>query len=250
VTLTIPWGSFYYAVWISGPQAGQLAYVLLDGDTVDHLMLPFTTFSWPPDTRTVLGGLEASGEITTHDITTFLFPETFQLDEAGGIFTGYHSWDAEPGDASNGNRVRYFSYIESSWFSSEWRIGPATGIEDISPLSHEFAETFNDPFSGSDANINNVVNATTGAHDITPWWSSGGLLCMDYLETGDAVELLPNPDYPITMNGMTYHPQTEALLQWFEGMTPSDATGGAYSYPDTSVLTSANPPNTPLNCGQ
>ncbi len=76
---------------------------------------------------------------------------------------------------------------------------------------------------------------------ITPWWDSNGL-CMDYLETGDVVEVLPNPDYPITMNGMTYHPQTEALLQWFEGMTPSDATGGAYSYPDTSILTTANPP--------
>ena len=42
----------------------------------------------------------------------------------------------------------------------------------------------------------------------------------------------------------------KALLQWFEGMSPSDATGGAYSYPDTSVLTSANPPNMPPGCGQ
>jgi len=75
-------------------------------------------------------------------------------------------------------------------------------------------------------------------------------LCLDYLETGDVIEVLPNPDDPITMNGMTYHPQTEALLQWFEGATPSDAIGGAYSYPDTSILTSANPANMPLNCGQ
>ena len=74
-------------------------------------------------------------------------------------------------------------------------------------------------------------------------------LCLDYLETGDVIEVLPNPDDPITMNGMTYHLQNEALLQWFEGMTPSDATGGAYSYPDTRILTSANPANTPLNCG-
>jgi hypothetical protein len=248
VTLELPWGSFGYAVWASGPQAGQIAYVLLDGFTVDDLMLPTTTFSWPPDTSTVLGGLEASGEVTTHDIPTFLFPETFQLGD-GFIYTAFHSWDTEPGDASNGNLQRYFPYIEASWFSAEWHVGPVTGIEDISPLSHELSETFNDPFVGTDADLNNVLNATTGAHDITPWWESNGL-CADLLETGDVIEVLPNPDYPITMNGMTYHPQTEALLQWFEGMTPSDATGGAYSYPDTSSLTSANPPNTPLNCGQ
>jgi hypothetical protein len=237
VTLEMPWGSFGYAVWASGPQAGQIAYVLLDGNTVDTLMFPTTTFSWPPDTSTVLGGLEASGEVTTHDITTFLFPETFQLGD-GFIFAGFHSWDREPGDASNGNLLRYFPYIEASWYSAEWRIGPVTGIEDISALSHEMSETLNDPFVAVD-----------GAHDLTPWWESNGL-CLDYLETGDVIEVLPNPDDPITMNGMTYHPQTEALLQWFEGMTPSDATGGAYSYPDTTVLTSANPPNTPLNCGQ
>ena len=122
-------------------------------------------------------------------------------------------------------------------------MGPVTGIEDVSTLSHELSETLNDPFVGGDAS-----RSVSGAHDITPWWSSGGV-CLDYLETGDVVEGLPNPDYPITMNGVTYHPQTEALLQWFEGMTPSDATGGAYSYPDTSILTSANPPNTPVNCG-
>ncbi len=236
VTLEMPWGSFEYAVWISGPQAGQIAYVLLDGFTVDDLMFPTTTYSWPPDTSTVLGGLEASGEITTHDITTFLFPETFQMGD-GFLYAGFHSWDREPGDASNGNLVRYFPYIAASWYSAEWRVGPITGIEDISALSHELSETFNDPFVAVD-----------GAHDLTPWWESNGL-CLDYLETGDVIEVLPNPDDPITMNEMTYHPQTEALLQWFEGMTPSDATGGAYSYPDTSILTSANPANTPLNCG-
>ena len=34
-----------------------------------------------------------------------------------------------------------------------------------------------------------------------------------------------------------YHPQTEALLQWFEIGNPSNAIGGAYSYPDTAALT-------------
>ncbi len=82
VTLEMPWGSFGYAVWASGPQAGQIAYVLLDGATVDNLMFP-TTYSWPPDTQLrSWGRLEASGEITTHDITTFLLPDTFELGDA------------------------------------------------------------------------------------------------------------------------------------------------------------------------
>jgi hypothetical protein len=44
----------------------------------------------------------------------------------------------------------------------------------------------------------------------------------------------------ITTNGMTYHPQTEALLQWFESNGTSDAVDGAFSYPDETILTTAN----------
>ena len=241
VTLEMPWDSYGAFVWTSGPNAGQIAFVLLDSATFDNLMYP-TTFSWPPDSSSVLGGLEASGAITTHDITTFLLPDTFQLTTSPCclVFTGEHGSDTEPGDASNGNRQRYFPVIDASWFSTDFEVGGGvvTGIEDVSTLSHEFSETLNDPFVAAD-----------DAHDITPWWDLDGQ-CQDLLETGDVIERLPNPDYLITMNGMTYHPQTEALLQWFEGMTPSDATGGAYSYPDTSALTTANPANTPLNCGQ
>jgi hypothetical protein len=62
------------------------------------------------------------------------------------------------------------------------------------------------------------------------------------MEVGDVVEVysvLRSDVVPITINGMTYHPQTEALLQWFEGQTPSTAVDGAYSYPDETILTSA-----------
>lgn len=41
---------------------------------------------------------------------------------------------------------------------------------------------------------------------------------------------------------MTYHPQNEALLQWFEFMSPSNALGRAYSYPNASTLTSLSAP--------
>jgi hypothetical protein len=43
------------------------------------------------------------------------------------------------------------------------------------------------------------------------------------------------------------HPQNEALLQWFEFKTKSDAFHGAYSYPDTTVLTGPSAPRK-ANC--
>lgn len=38
-------------------------------------------------------------------------------------------------------------------------------------------------------------------------------------------------------SGMTYHPQTEALLQCFEPKTTSTAINSSFSYPNTRVLT-------------
>ena len=40
---------------------------------------------------------------------------------------------------------------------------------------------------------------------------------------------------------VAYHPQNEALLQWFEFESPSSAIDGAYSYPNESVLTALSP---------
>jgi hypothetical protein len=94
-------------------------------------------------------------------------------------------------------------------------------------------EIFNDPFIISDM-----------VHNVTPWWLSPGAR-----ETGDVAESLPNSLVPISMNGFTYHPQNEALLQWFEFKSPSDALGDAYSYPNTAQLTQLSPPQKPL-CAQ
>jgi len=53
----------------------------------------------------------------------------------------------------------------------------------------------------------------------------------------------------VTVNGYTYHPQTEALLPWFEFQSNSSSIDNAYSYPNEDVLTSLSAPQ-PLNCGQ
>jgi hypothetical protein len=97
---------------------------------------------------------------------------------------------------------------------------------DIFPLSHELGELLNDPF----------------ANNATPSYQLPGLppgFCQSNLEVGDLIENLPNPTQPLTLHGFTYHPQTLGLLQWFEGVNPSDAFGGDYSFPDSTVLTVA-----------
>ena len=206
--------------------------VLVDVDTFVNKLFPATV---PVDNTTVMGAAEIAGDVTTKDISTFLFPNTFLYigDPSNCCILGFHTYDFEPGDASNGNLERRFVTNYSSWISPGLFGG---GFSDVIALSHEIAEIFNDPFITSD-----------GIHDVTPWWLSPNGLCRDLLETGDVIEGLPNGVYPITMNGFTYHPQNEALLQWFEFMSPSDAYLGAYSFPNRSVLTSPSVPQ-PFRC--
>jgi hypothetical protein len=103
---------------------------------------------------------------------------------------------------------------------------------DVTAISHEVAESYNDPFVASD-----------GIHNVTPWWLSPNGNCQNDLEDGDVVEGLGNATFPVTMpNGFTYHPQNEALLQYFTRQTPSSAIHGAFSYPNESVLTGPSAP--------
>lgn len=102
--------------------------------------------------------------------------------------------------------------------------GDPTIFADIFALAHELGEILNDPF----------VNNTTPNYQL-PGLPAG--FCQNNLEVGDLIENLPNPSQPITLNGFTYHPQTLGLLQWFEGINPSDAFNGDYSFPDTTLLT-------------
>lgn len=111
--------------------------------------------------------------------------------------------------------------------------GDPNVFADINALSHELGETLNDPF------INNI----------TPNYQLLGFpsgTCQNLLEVGDVVEGL-SPDYTdITLHGFTYHPQTLGLLQYFEGITPSNAINGDYSFPDPTRLTT---PFTPCPTG-
>jgi hypothetical protein len=161
-----------------------------------------------------------AGDITTQDMSTFLFPNTYLFDGNQCCVLGFHSYVF---DDSNPKAEARWVFNYSSWITAGLFNG---GFADVTATSHEIAETYNDPFVASD-----------GVHDVTPWWLAPNGNCQDDLETGDVIEGLPNGVFPITVNNFTYHPQNEALLQWFEFMVPSDALDGAYSYPNESVLT-------------
>src|SRR5262245_23899333 len=199
--------------------AGNLLFVLVDANTFINALFPPT----PTDTTSIMGAVENAGQIRTSDFSTFLFPNTFLFIDtpANCCILGFHSYDVEPGDKDNGFRERRFVMNYSSWISPGIFQG---GFSDITALSHEFMEAVNDPF------VNNA----------TPWWLGPGPgPCMNVLESADVLETLPDPTFPITMNGTTYHPQNVALLPWFAGVKKSPAIFGAFSYPDTTILTQA-----------
>ncbi|MGC0774434.1 MAG: hypothetical protein WB543_15985 [Candidatus Acidiferrum sp.] len=196
------------------------AYVLIDYGTFVNALFPATA----TDTTTPIGAAENAGDITTKDISTFLFPNAylyFNGNPSDCCVLGFHSYDLEPGGPNNGFQERRYVMNYSSW-TTPGLFG--TAFADITALSHEMSETFNDPFGGN----------------ATPWWLAPNGNCQNNLETGDVIEGLPNAVYPISLNGSTWSPQNEGLLQWFAGQTPSSAIHHAYSYPDTSVLPAAS----------
>jgi len=228
-TLSIPRGAYYFALNNDG---SCCAFVLVDIDVFSNRLFPPS----PSDVSTPIGATEHSGDITTKSIATFLVPNTYlylNRNPNKCCVLGFHTYDFEPGDASNGFREKRYVLNYSSWISPGL-FGP--GFEDVTALSHEITESLNDPFVGSD-----------GIHGITPWWLSQNGNCQNDLEVGDVIEGLPDSTVPIKTGGRTYHPQNEALLQWFEFQSPSTALGGAYSYPNQGVLTSLSPPQG-MNC--
>lgn len=169
--------------------------------------------------------------ITTKDISTFLFPNVFLYfgNTSDCCVLGFHTYFFDP--SSDPEKRWVLNY--SSWISPGL-FGPT--VQDVTALSHEIAETYNDPFVVSD-----------NVHDLTPFWLAPNGNCGETLETGDVIEGLPNETFPVLLNGILYHPQNEALLQWFEFESPSSALGGAYSYPNAAVLPQLSAPQK-LNC--
>jgi len=172
-----------------------------------------------------------AGRFTTGALNVALFPNTFlfSLNDTGGVGSccvlGFHTFftDTAPTESR-------WVFAFASWISP----GVFSGFQDVTALSHEISEAINDPF------VNNLVPA---------WqYPNEPGTCQDNLETGDPVEVLSNPMFPVNVSGRTYHPQTEALLQWFEQKTTSTAINIAFSYPNTKVLPRGATAFGPLEC--
>src|ERR1700722_7325651 len=176
---------------------------------------------------------QAVNDIIANNYTTDAFnmqtwPNTFlfSIDSTGkpvpGLVLGFHTYIF---DSSQTPQPRWI-FAFSSWISPGLF---GAGFQDVTALSHETSEALNDPFGNT----------------AVPRWQFPGQpptskVCQGNLETGDPVEVLPNATVNITLKErrevFTYHPQTEALLQWFEMGTTSDAISGAFSYPNTAAL--------------
>ena len=218
--LKLPFGTYRFA----RNSDGTLRYVLVDYSYFTNALFPPAA----PDDTTIMGSLEIHGQISTKEITTLLFPDTYLYigSVSNCCVLGYHSVDFEAGDASNGNVPRLYVMNYSSWISPGIFGG---GFTDITALSHEMSEIFDDPFVSFDS-----------IHNQTPWWLSPNGNCQNNLEVGDVIEGLVNATLPITMpNGFTYHPQNVAMLQWFTTHPKSDGYKGAFSFPDATVLPTA-----------
>ena len=138
----------------------------------------------------------------------------------GGFHTAFEASQA-------GNKIFVQTFVFATSLDADIAdlvFSDPTIFADVYGLSHELGETLNDPFINNLTPNYQLPGAPAGA-------------CQNALEVGDVVENLANPSLPITLHGFTYHPQTLALLQWFEGKVPSDAINGDYSFPDPTRLT-------------
>lgn len=181
---------------------------------------------------TVVNAIGA-GDVTTDALNIVLLPNTFlfSLDGSGTVTAGFHTFFFD----GSVTPLPVWVTVFATWISPGLFDG---GIQDVTALSHEISESLNNPF---------LINSV-------PAWQFPGFpgTCQDSLEVGDPIEALNNQSFPVTLRDdgkkFTYHPQTEALLQWFEDAVPSDAIHGAYSYPDTTALAGPAVPFGPLTC--
>jgi hypothetical protein len=213
--------TMFAGVTIHVPSTAVQVFQLQDGKI--FCKLDFTFFF------NQLNALLQSEPLTPRQLRIFLIKNTFLIQNGDPNFlvVGFHT-EAE---ATTSTQTFIQTLAYASWIDSDVAAGALANpnFTDIAALSHEISEWMNDPF------VNNAV---------TPKWQFPGQpgVCQGNLEVGDPVEVLaPNlVNFPVTIGGFTYHPQNEALLQWFAQVSPSNAIDGAYSYPNEGSLTSAS----------
>lgn len=175
------------------------------------------------------------GNFQTDALNVTAFPNTFLFSlnvaspntPGGCCVLGFHTLFFDPSVVPQPNWLTLFA----SWISPGVFGG---GFGDVTALSHEISETFDNPL---------LINAAPNWQ--FPGQPANSTACQNNLETGDPIEVLPNATFPVTIDKFTYHPQNEALRQWFEMGATSNAIGGAFSYPNTALL-----PHSAVPCPQ
>ena len=175
------------------------------------------------------------GNFTTNALNMTLFPNTYLFSlnankpntPGSCCVLGFHTFFYDPSSSPATTWVTQYA----SWISPGIFVNP--GFLDVTGLSHETSEAFNDPF------VDNPTPSWQFPGVSAPAVSKKSRLCQNNLETGDPVEVLANATVPITLHSFTYHPQTEALLPWFEMGPSSNAIDGAFSFPDETALTTS-----------
>jgi hypothetical protein len=170
------------------------------------------------------------GNFTTNGLNMTLFPNTylFSLNVANPntpgscCVLGFHTYFFDPSATPQPRWItQYASWISPGIFGG--------GFQDVTALSHETSEAFNDPFLDNATPVWQFPNQPPTSH-----------FCQNNLETGDPIEVLASASVPILIKErnevFVYHPQTEALLQWFGMGAASNAIDGAFSFPDETAL--------------
>jgi hypothetical protein len=204
-----------------------------DGSTFVLMLQPLFNFLFDNEVVNQIN----LGNFTVNGMNMALLPNTFLFNvnvnnpnvPGGCCVLGFHTF------------FRDGAFPESRWvtqFASWISPGLFAGLQDVTALSHELAESYADPF------VNNA----------TPNWQFPGQpanskVCQANLEEGDPIEVLPNLAAAIEVKekgfDFIYHPQNIPLLQWFEMGQTSSAIDGAFSFPNETVL-----PHSAIPCPQ
>lgn len=171
-----------------------------------------------------LGNLLSSLHIGPTTIPIFLTFDTFLYVSSPSVccILGFHGATTSLNGQGHQqvNTYIFASYSNPGIFGAVPGFAP---IQDISGLSHEVAELFNDPLIGN----------------IVPNWSVPAepqYGCNNALEVGDP---LVDFDYTVVLHGAKYHPQDIAFAPWFEKAASSFSQGGQFTYLGTFTTSSA-----------
>jgi hypothetical protein len=223
VTITVP---FFVGIQLQngGPIYHARSYftgTAPDGNVFVLMVAPLFNFFFQNEVvhEILRGNFTQDGLNITAFPNTYVFNLNVNNPNVPGpcCILGFHTYFLDGSVPQNRWVTEYFSWTSPGLFLN--------GVQDVTALSHETAESFGNPFLEN-----------TAPNWQFPGQPANSTVCQANLEEGDPIEVLPNATVAITINNFTYHPQDIPLRQWFEMGATSSAIDGAFSYPAENVL--------------